>query len=79
MGQHPWISAGIAAPIRMKTNDTQSQKTTWDIYPTDNVVSGAADGCVAASLESPVWRYFAAEIIEAVIEVQEALTAEQKG
>jgi hypothetical protein len=67
----------------MKKSDTQSRRTTRNIYPLDHGGPGAQDGSSTASADNGqvlpdlVWKYFSEEITEAVIEVQQAFAPEQ--
>jgi hypothetical protein len=64
----------------MKKSDTQSRRTTRNIYPLDHGGAWAQDGSSTASADNGqvladlVWKYFSEEITEAVVEVQPALT-----
>ena len=60
----------------MKKSRTQSRKHTLAIYPPDHTSAAAAD---KDQLTDLVWKYFAEEITEALMEVQEALAPEEKG
>jgi hypothetical protein len=62
----------------MKKNRTKSRKRTPDIYSTDHSGTGPQNSSGATvddrqTLADLVWKYFADEITEAVIEVQQAL------
>jgi hypothetical protein len=80
----PWDGQGIAHK-QMKKSATQSRKRDSDLDPANHIGSGAEDisGSVGAEdghdLAQLVWKYFGEEITETLREVQDALTAEQRG
>jgi hypothetical protein len=68
----------------MKKNRTKSRNRTPDIYSTDHSGPGAQNSTGATvdngqTLADLVWKYFADEITEAVMEVEQALAPERSG
>jgi hypothetical protein len=66
----------------MKKNRTKSRNRTLDIYPTDHSGTGPENSSGATvdngqTLADLVWKYFADEITQTLIDIQEALAPEQ--